>query len=123
MNHILQKGAPMQENANVQGTRKILVVGATGFLGAKILRELESSGSMALRAMSRRGAPANTLSTTEWVRGDMMDPASLDKALSGIDVVVTSANGYMKETIEADYLGNKNLIEAAAGQGSSGLSF
>ena len=73
---------------------------------------------MALRAMSRRGAPANAAtSSVEWVRGDMMDPASLEKALVGMDVVVTSANGYMKETIEADYQGNKNLIEAAVRAG------
>ena len=46
-----------------------------------------------------------------------MDPASLDAALKGVDAVVSSANGYMKETIEADFQGNKNLIEAAARAG------
>ena len=46
-----------------------------------------------------------------------MDPASLDAALTGVDVVVSSANGYMKETIETDFQGNKNLIEAAARAG------
>ena len=108
----------MQETSNVEGKRRILVVGATGFLGNKILRELEQKPSVVLRAMSRRGAPANAAtSSVEWVRGDMMDPASLDKALMGMDVVVTSANGYMKETIEADYQGNKNLIEAAVRAG------
>ena len=61
--------------------RKVLLVGATGFLGAKILRELARDESLALRAMSRRGAPADAASGVEWVRGDMMDPASLDAAL------------------------------------------
>ena len=97
--------------------RRILLVGASGFLGAKILRELARDGSVALRAMSRRGAPADAASGVEWVRGDMMDPASLDAALRGVDVVITSANGYMKETIEADFQGNRNLIEAAARAG------
>jgi uncharacterized protein YbjT (DUF2867 family) len=46
-----------------------------------------------------------------------VDPASLDAALKGVDVVVSSANGYMKESIEADFQGNKNLIEAAARAG------
>lgn len=46
-----------------------------------------------------------------------MDPASLDLAMNGIDVVVSSANGYMKETIAADFAGNRNLIEAAARAG------
>jgi uncharacterized protein YbjT (DUF2867 family) len=50
----------------------------------------------------------------EWVRGDMMDPASLDRALQGVDVVVSSANSYMKGSFDTDFQGNKNLIEAAA---------
>jgi len=100
-----------------KGNRKVLLVGATGFLGAKIQRQLERDESIALRAMSRRGAPAGGNAAVEWVRGDLMDPASLDAALEGVDVVVSSANGYMKETIEADFQGNKNLIEAAARAG------
>jgi uncharacterized protein YbjT (DUF2867 family) len=90
----------------------ILVVGATGFLGAKILRQLQADPAITLRAMSRR-APRDG----SWVQGDLMDPASLDRAMQGVDVVVSSANGYMKETIAADFQGNKNLIEAAARAG------
>lgn len=100
-----------------QPGRKILVVGATGFLGAKIQRQLEQGAAVKLRAMSRRGAPADASTAVEWVRGDLMDPASLDAALKGVDVVVSSANGYMKETIKADFQGNKNLIEAATRAG------
>ncbi|XIA67878.1 NAD(P)H-binding protein [Bradyrhizobium sp. TZ2] len=45
--------------------------------------------------MSRK-AHSDESADVEWVRGDMMDPASLDRALQGVDVVVSSANGYMK---------------------------
>jgi uncharacterized protein YbjT (DUF2867 family) len=103
----------MAQNMTHYPKRKILVVGATGFLGAKIHRQLEQGAAVKLRAMSRRGAPADASTAVEWVRGDLMDPASLDAALKGVDVVVSSANGYMKETIKADFQGNKNLIEAA----------
>lgn len=105
------------ENVSNQRQRKILVVGATGFLGTKIRRQLALDPTVTLRAMSRRGAPADAIAGVEWVRGDLMDPASLDAALKDVDVVVTSANGYMKETIEADFQGNKNLIEAATRAG------
>lgn len=88
---------------------KILVVGATGFLGAKICRSLRANPGVTLRAMSRR-APREP----DWVQADLMDAASLDRALEGVDVVISSANGYMKETIAADFAGNRNLIEAAA---------
>jgi len=107
----------MAQNMTYYPKRKILVVGATGFLGAKIQRQLEQGAAVKLRAMSRRGAPADASTAVEWVRGDLMDPASLDAALKGVDVVVSSANGYMKETIEADFQGNKNLIEAATRAG------
>lgn len=106
-----------------QKTRTVLVVGATGFLGAKIRQQLEQDGTVTVRAMSRRGAPAGATPSVEWVRGDLMDPASLDAALRGVDVVVSSANGYMKETIEADFQGNRNLIEAAARAGVSRFVF
>ena len=102
------------QNIPFQHKPKILVVGATGFLGSKIQRQLEQDATIDLRAMSRRGAPAGSTASVEWVQGDLMDPASLDAALKGVDVVVSSANGYMKETIDADFQGNKNLIEAAA---------
>lgn len=94
--------------------KKVLVVGATGFLGAKILRNLALDESAAVVAMSRKAASPAGVAGVEWVRGDMMDPASLDRALQGVDVVVSSANSYMKGSPDTDFQGNKNLIEAAA---------
>ena len=93
---------------------RVLVVGATGFLGGKILRDLVSHKTADVRAMSRKAPTTSANNDVEWVQGDMMDPVSLDAALQGVDVVVSSANGYMKETLEADFTGNKNLVEAAA---------
>ena len=93
---------------------RVLVVGATGFLGGKIRRNLVAHKNVAVRAMTRKAPVASANPDVEWVQGDMMDPASLDAALQGVDVVVSSANGYMKETLEADFAGNKNLVEAAA---------
>ena len=111
MNKKTEEAGPHQQR------RKILVVGATGFLGTKIRRQLELDPTVTLRAMSRRGVPSDAITGVEWVCGDLMDPPSLDAALKDMDVVVTSANGYMKETIEADFQGNKNLIEAATRAG------
>jgi uncharacterized protein YbjT (DUF2867 family) len=101
-------------NSSATGKKKVLLVGATGFLGAKILRNLAHDANVAVVAMSRKGAPSNESADVEWVRGDMMDPASLDRALLGVDVVVSSANSYMKGSLDTDFQGNKNLIEAAA---------
>ena len=100
--------------SDASARKKVLVVGATGFLGAKILRNLALDKSAAVVAMSRKGASSNESADVEWVRGDMMDPASLDRALQGVDVVVSSANSYMKGSLDTDFQGNRNLIEAAA---------
>ncbi|CAN7604923.1 SDR family oxidoreductase [Rhizobium rhizogenes] len=102
------------QSSSATAKKKVLVVGATGFLGAKILRNLTHDASVAVVAMSRKGAPSNESTDVEWVRGDMMDAASLDRALQGVDVIVSSANSYMKGSLDTDFQGNKNLIEAAA---------
>ncbi len=108
-----QKALAETASSSATARKKVLVVGATGFLGAKILRNLAHDANAAVVAMSRKGVPSHESADIEWVRGDMMDPASLDRALQGVDVVVSSANSYMKGSLDTDFQGNKNLIEAA----------
>lgn len=103
---------PQSETGALPEAPTVLVVGATGYLGAKVLQAVAGQSGVVVRAMSRRAK-----SETGWVQADLMDPASLDRVLRGVDVVVSSANGYMKETIDADFAGNRNLIEAAARAG------
>ncbi|UVC12828.1 SDR family oxidoreductase [Mesorhizobium onobrychidis] len=109
-----KKALAETRSSSATAKKKVLVVGATGFLGAKILRNLAHAANATVVAMSRKGAPSNESADVEWVRGDLMDPASLDRALQGVDVVVSSANSYMKGSLDTDFQGNKNLIEAAA---------
>ena len=63
---------------------KALVGGATGFLGRKILRNLESESGLASRAMSKLGAPADAGTNVEWVCGEMMDPTKGAVGQSGL---------------------------------------
>jgi uncharacterized protein YbjT (DUF2867 family) len=63
-----------------------LLTGATGYIGGRLLRRLERDGS-AVRCLCRnpealgwRVAPG-----TEVVRGDLLQPASLDAAFFGVD--------------------------------------
>jgi uncharacterized protein YbjT (DUF2867 family) len=103
---------PQSETGALPKMPTVLVVGASGYLGTKVLQAMAGQSDVVVRAMSRRAK-----SETGWVQADLMDPASLDRVLRGVDVVVSSANGYMKETIAADFAGNRNLIEAAARAG------
>jgi dihydroflavonol-4-reductase len=71
---------------------RVLVTGATGFLGVAICRELLARGH-AVRALVR---PASGLSGLEGLgvevaRGDVLDPPSVRAALSGRDAVVHAA--------------------------------
>jgi putative NADH-flavin reductase len=61
--------------------------------------------------MSRKEVVTQENSKVEWVKADLLDRESLSNALKDIDIVVSSANGYMKESLEMDIIGNKNLIE------------
>lgn len=89
----------------------IRVVGATGELGSRIVRQLAEGGEQ-LGALVRPTTDSTALveQGVEVVRGDLCDAASLPPALDGVDTVVTTANA---NTAAVDVTGNRNLIEAA----------
>ncbi|NUS36624.1 MAG: SDR family oxidoreductase [Pseudarthrobacter sp.] len=104
------------------GSGPVLVVGGTGTLGSQVAQELLARGKQ-VRALVRPGSDASRLEAAgaEIARGDMMDRESLDRAMAGVDAVVTSAAGYTRhrkgDTPEIDRVGNANLAEAAARAG------
>ena len=67
--------------------RPILLTGATGYVGGRLLGHLEGRGAR-LRCMSRRPAElaARSAPSTEVVQGDVRDPESLRACLEGIGV-------------------------------------
>jgi uncharacterized protein YbjT (DUF2867 family) len=100
----------------------VLLAGATGFLGEKIAKEVIAHGAHVralVRATSNR-TNLEKLGVTDFVTGDMMDPASLKKALDQspiADVLIASAAGYTGHTKGdsqvTDTIGYKNLADAA----------
>lgn len=98
----------------------VLVVGATGNLGGRVVDQLLARGRR-VRALVRPGTDSSRLEPkgVEIARGDLTDPASLDGALAGVDAVVTSAAGYTgrrkgDSLATVDLQGNRNLVDAAA---------
>ncbi|NWG12756.1 MAG: SDR family oxidoreductase [Acidobacteria bacterium] len=64
---------------------RVLSTGATGYVGGRLLRALEAEGTP-LRCLARRveHLAGRVGPGTEVVRGDVLDRASLDRALSGV---------------------------------------
>ncbi len=63
--------------------RTILITGASGFVGSRLLKELMARGKN-LRILARRPIPT-TPAGVETALGDMLEPATLQKAFEGID--------------------------------------
>ncbi|MGB6192024.1 MAG: NAD-dependent epimerase/dehydratase family protein [Terracidiphilus sp.] len=73
----------MLENSS----RRLLVTGATGFLGAAVVHLARSQGWQ-VRAFSRG---ASEIEGVESVSGDIRDPEALRRAAAGIDAIVHAA--------------------------------
>jgi uncharacterized protein YbjT (DUF2867 family) len=89
----------LQENRNSDGN--ILVTGATGLTGSAVIREFVRNRHP-VRALVRSRAKARAfeaLSTVEIVEGDMSRPATLEKALAGVDraLLISSPDPQMTE--------------------------
>jgi uncharacterized protein YbjT (DUF2867 family) len=103
---------------------KILVVGATGLLGAEISRRLKAAGHD-VAGLVRPGSPKERLvrgSGVEVRTGDLRDAASLAAACRGMDAVVSTATavtsgGTGNSLAAVDSDGQARLIEAAKGAG------
>jgi uncharacterized protein YbjT (DUF2867 family) len=106
----------------------VLIVGGTGHLGFKVVRELVRQGRR-VRALVRPETDARRLEQlpVEIVPGDLMDPRSLSRAAAGVDAIITTAAGYMRrrktDTPEIDRSGNFNLVDAARAAGVERLVF
>lgn len=63
-----------------------VVTGASGFVGAVLVRELLSRGEE-VRAVDLHRGPALSDLDVAWSFGDVLDPASLDSAFAGADLI------------------------------------
>jgi len=98
----------------VSGT--ILVSGATGYIGGRLLAELERLGRP-VRALARHpeSLRPRVAPSTEVVRGDVLDRASLGEALAGVDTAyyLVHSMGAASGFAELDRDGARHFGEAA----------
>jgi len=96
--------------------QRILLTGATGYIGGRLLSLLEARGYL-VRCLSRNpGALAGRVrGTTEVVAGDVLDRGSLAKALVGIDTAfyLVHSMGADRDFEVQDRIAAENFAQAA----------
>lgn len=108
--------------------KKILVTGATGFLGRHVIEALLASAPASpetgsIRILSRSGNPWPQNLSLECVHGDVTDPETLGEAVRGVDVVVHLAGlvsrdvGAAQAMYDINVGGTHNICEAALESG------
>jgi dihydroflavonol-4-reductase len=103
---------------------KALVTGATGFIGGNVARELIRQG-YEVKALVRKDSRLKYLggNNLELIEGDLLDPASLEKALEGCDYLFHVAAVYTfwardpKLIYETNVRGTENIMKAAKAGG------
>jgi dihydroflavonol-4-reductase len=103
---------------------KAFVTGATGFLGSHVARVLAEQGAE-LRLLVRPSSDLRNIAdvNADRVEGDLRDAASIEKALSGCDVVFHVAADYRlwvrdpAAMYRSNVEGTRGLLEAARKQG------
>ena len=99
-------------------SRTALVLGATGGIGSETARALTRLG-WKIRALARRGRPANSTDSWEWVKGDALDRDSVVAAAQGTHAIVHAVNppGYRNwATLVLPMI--ENTISAAKASGA-----
>ena len=98
--------------------QRVLVAGATGYLGGFVVRELKERGFF-VRALVRSSHRAEDLRdiADEVVEGQVTRPVTLEGVCAGMDVVFSSVGiTRQKDRLtfrDVDYQGNTNLLNAA----------
>jgi uncharacterized protein YbjT (DUF2867 family) len=94
--------------------RRVLVVGASGKMGSKIVRELVALGTATVRVTHREGSNPEQVARlraagAELIKADLSDEAALARACAGIEVIVSSVLGPRDTIVD----GQTRLLRAA----------
>lgn len=93
---------------------RVLVTGATGYLGQALVPRLQAEGC-AVRATSRD--PSEDGDAVEWVAMDLADGSGIEAAVEDQSVVVHCASAAFGDTEAVDVEGTRQLLDAAEAGG------
>lgn len=95
--------------------RRVLVTGAGGFIGGRMVEMLHASGAATVRASVRRWSTAARIGRlpVEIVLSDITRPEDCARAVEGMDFVIHCAVGSREVIVD----GTRNLLQAAKDAG------
>src|SRR5260370_30039263 len=100
---------------------KVALIGATGFVGSAVLKELLQRGHEVV-ALVRDPAKLAAQPRLQAVQADVLDAAAVQRAVAGADAVVSPHNaGWGKPRIYADFKrGSRALLAGTQAAGRPG---
>ena len=113
-----------EDTENMSNSDKVLVTGASGFVGSAVARKLKERG-LTVRALVRDASPTGHLSDLdiEFAQGDLRDAASVGEAMRGVRYVFHVAADYRlwardpDEIVRNNMSSTSNIMEAARDAG------
>lgn len=90
----MEEGSRYPRAASTQhsGPFKVLLIGATGFIGSRILQALQERTDTLVSILARRPEALSSTIRPTVFRGNLSDPASLNRAARSMDVVINAAS-------------------------------
>jgi len=93
--------------------KKVSVIGATGFVGKQVVKELSDRG-YAVNAIARDASKVEQAKNVTAVNGDVNNVEELSKILEGSDAVINTFNaGWTNPNLYDDFLNGSRNIEKA----------
>lgn len=93
--------------------KKVAVIGATGFVGSHVVKELESRG-YSVKAIARNVSKIEAGNTVSAVEADVNNVDDLAEKLKGNDAVISTFNaGWTNPNLYNDFLNGAKNIESA----------
>lgn len=107
---------------------KILITGATGFIGGYILRKLSAEGYNNMICIKRSTSPmelVRNVDSVSWVTGDIQDICFLEEVANDVDIIIHTAADVsfdprrFKQMLATSMAGTANLVNVALDNGIS----
>ncbi|MGB8645744.1 MAG: NAD-dependent epimerase/dehydratase family protein [Anaerolineae bacterium] len=71
--------------------KTVLITGANGFIGSHLVERLANQKGARVRGLVRQSFPVPHLTHVEYCTGDVTDPAAVQRAAQGCDVIIHTA--------------------------------